>query len=108
MNTNEILDLINESINKLQQYNSEKDSYISDIKNRENHIQKGRALIESITRGPLSEDKDGRDPDFESIVGKKAFDALNKELKLTSLIVRLLKGDISQNIYNKEVAALQN
>jgi hypothetical protein len=106
MNEREILELIEESIDKLKLYNSKKDAYISDLKHREDNIQTGRRIKASICRGPLFEDEDGRDPDYGSIIGDEPFDALNKELKLTSLIIQLLKGDISQAVFDKKTAEI--
>ena len=53
MTEKEAIELINESMEKLKNYNSKAESMYGDLKNLEKNIQEGRDLLLMIYRGEL-------------------------------------------------------
>mgnify|MGYP004529906275 FL=1 len=94
MTEKEAIELINESMEKLKNYNSKAESMYGDLKNLEKNIQEGRELLLKICRGKLFEDEDGRDPQIELLVEEEPINELRSELKVASNIIKRLKGDI--------------
>ena len=94
MTEKEAIELINESMEKLKNYNSKAESMYGDLKNLEKNIQEGRNLLLMIYRGELFEDEDGRDPQVELLVGEEPINELRSELKVANNIIKRLKGDI--------------
>ncbi len=93
--------MITKSIEKLREYDTKVKSRIDDCQYRERDIQEGRKLLFEIQRGELFEYKNGRVSEYKSLVGKEAFEELRNELRKTSNLVKLLKGDISSEVYKK-------
>lgn len=104
----EVIELINESIEDLKNYEAKAKSRINDLLYRESDIQEGRKLLFDINRGRLFEDENGKDPEYESLVGKDTFNDLRKEISKTANLVRLLKGDISPEVYKREMDELDS
>lgn len=94
MTEKEAIELINESMEKLKNYNSKAESMYGDLKNLEKNIQEGRDLLLIIYRGELFEDEDGRNPQVELLVGEEPINELRSELKVANNIIKRLKGDI--------------
>lgn len=94
MTEKEAIELINESMEKLKNYNSKAESMYGDLKNLEKNIQEGRDLLLMIYRGELFEDEDGRNPQVELLVGEEPINELMSELKVANNIIKRLKGDI--------------
>lgn len=94
MTEKEAIELINESMEKLKNYNSKAESMYGDLKNLEKNIQEGRDLLLMIYRGELFEDEDGRNPQVELLVGEEPINELRSELKVANNIIKRLKGDI--------------
>lgn len=94
MTKKEAIELINESMEKLKNYNSKAESMYGDLKNIEKNIQEGRTLLLMICRGKLFEDEVGRDSQVELLVGEEPINELKSELEVASDIIKRLKGDI--------------
>lgn len=103
MTKREVMELINESIEELKTYEAKAKSRINDLLHRESDIQEGRKLLFKINRGRLFEDENGRDPEYESLVGNDAFKELIEEISRTANLVSLLKGDISSEVYKRRM-----
>lgn len=95
MTEKEAMEMISESIERLKNYNSKAESMYGDLQNLEKNIQEGRTLTCEISRGRLFEDKDGRSPQVELLVGEEPIKELMSEMAETEKIIRKLKGDIS-------------
>lgn len=101
MDQREVSEMVSDSIAKLIDYNAKAKSRMDNLLYRENDIQTGRQLLLEINRGPLFEDADGRDPEYESLVGEE-FEELRREIMKTANLVRFLKGDISLKVYEQK------
>lgn len=99
MTERQVMEMINESIEKLKTYEAKAKSRVNNLQHRESDIQMGDTLLTNIQRGRLFEDEDGRDLEYELLVGEDAFKELRKELCRVSNLVRLLKGDIPPKVY---------
>lgn len=104
MTQQEVISEISNNIAGLKEYNSKAKSRMGNLMFREQDIQKGSQLLSNIQRGPLFEDEDGRDPEYESSMGEDVFKELRNELSKTSCLVHLLKGDISEKVYEDSIA----
>lgn len=102
MTQREVMEMITDSIEKLSEYNTKAKSRIDNLMYREVDIQEGRQLLFDIQRGELFEDQNGRDPVYELLVGEEKFKELRSELRKTSNLVCLLKGDISFRVYEQK------
>ena len=103
MTEREVMELINESIEKLKTYETKAKSRMNNLLYRESDIQEGRSLLLEINGGRLFEDENGRDPEYESLVGKDAFKELIEEISRAANLVGLLKGDISPEVYKRKL-----
>lgn len=86
------------SIEKLREYNDKAKARIDVLKYREEDIQEGRRLLLEIQRGKIFEDETGRTPEYEQFM-EHELERLRNELKKTENLVKLLKGDISLEVY---------
>ena len=102
MTQREVIELISDSIIRLREYNTKVKLRINDLSYRENDIQQGRQLLSRIQRGELFEDENGRNTEYELLVGDEEFKELRNELSKTANLVRLLKGDISLEVYKQK------
>lgn len=89
-----IEELSKESIEQLKEYN--KKTVNIPISKTENIIQEGSTLLESILRGPLFEDVSTNELFEEEY--NDLFCELCELLRETGRIVKILKGDIRQDI----------
>lgn len=102
MTQREVIEMISNSITKLREYNAKVKLRINDLSYREDDIQQGRQLLFEIQRGELFEDENGRNTEYELLVGEEEFKELRNELMKTENLVSLLKGDISLEVYTKK------
>lgn len=96
----EIIVMVKDSITKLREFNIIAKSRLHDFSYRNIDIQEGRRLLE-ILRGDLFEDESGKSTNYE-LVYKEEFKELRTELAKTGNLVRLLKEDISLEVYEKK------
>lgn len=101
MTKEEVLQLLNESLTKLKEYNSKADEMYADHFNRVQHGVRGADLLEHISLGRLFVDEDNRDTNYDDMFDGDIFKELHDELKKTSYIKQLLLGDISPEKYRK-------
>ena len=90
--------MINDSIEKLRNYNDKAKARINNLKYREKDIQEGLQLLFEIQRGEIFEDETGRTLEYEHSM-EDELEKLRNELMKTSNLVSLLKGDISYEVY---------
>ena len=103
MTAQEVREMIDESIKKLEAYETKVLSRINNLLYCKSDIQEGRRLLFDILRGRLFEDENGKDPEYESLVGEDAFNRLRKEIKRTANLVSLLIGDIFPEGYKRKM-----